>query len=524
VKSFFSRIAPLLLLVSVVTALYQTGQRAHGQTSAPASSPSPNSSQDKKPAPASAAQQQPATQRERRAQAYTKLLEGQRYLSEVRRAGNSDTLRQAREAFQQAATLDPTLAEAHTALAEIAFYYPPQDFETATREGTHATRIDPDNYGAHRILSRIYTIKSGLREGNLNRSFADQAIRELKEIVRLDRNNAEAWALMGELHQASGRTQEALDAWSRWSDAPPSTDTRFFQYVANRELSPDAAAARLGEALLKAGRATEALAAIRRAIALDPENAEYVELLAQAIEAGGIDDKLAIAELQRMVAADPTSLAAVELLARVQARSGRVDDAAATLRAGIDRQPKGEREQQMLRTTLAQLYADALRPADAIAVYEEQLKERGIGDTTLAPDEEKLAAARILLRMIEVHKRAERPNDVAATIERMRRLLGKDDPTADAQHVIFLREQGKRSEALQAVRAARQRHPEQTVFVRLEAQTLADLGRVDEGVALMRTLLKGSVLACSGWKVGHGRSGVDYALFCAGARGRPERL
>jgi tetratricopeptide (TPR) repeat protein len=74
----------------------------------------------------------------------------------------------------------------------------------------------------------------------------------------------------------------------------------------------------------------------------------------------------------------------------------------------------------------------------------------------------------------------------------MRRLLGKDDPTADAQQVLFLRDQGKKSEALQAVRSARQRYPEQTGFLRLEAQTLVDLGRVDEGVALLQTLLKGS--------------------------------
>jgi tetratricopeptide (TPR) repeat protein len=56
----------------------------------------------------------------------------------------------------------------------------------------------------------------------------------------------------------------------------------------------------------------------------------------------------------------------------------------------------------------------------------------------------------------------------------------------------LLRDQGKKSEALEAARAARQRFPEQTSFLRLEAQTLADLGRVDEGVALLRTLLKGS--------------------------------
>src|SRR5205085_1425688 len=224
-----------------------------------------------------------------------------------------------------------------------------------------------------------------------------------------------------------------------------------------------------------------------------PENTGYGELLAQAIEAGGIDDKLAIAELQRMVAADPMNTSVAELLARVQARAGRVDDAAATLRAAISHQPKGDRTQQMLRSSLAQLYADSQRYTEAIALYEEQLKEHGISNTLLTTDEEKLFAARTLQRMIDVYKRAGRTSDVSATIDRMRQLLGKDDPAPDAQRIEYLREQGKRTEALQAVRAARKQYPQETGFLQLEAETLTDLGRVDEAVALLKTQLKNSI-------------------------------
>ncbi|MDT5123063.1 MAG: hypothetical protein QOC96_2545 [Acidobacteriota bacterium] len=484
-KFSVSRLASFLLLASVVIAFHQTERKAHGQTSAPAPTPP----QTKLASP----QQEPATQRERRAQAYAKMLEGQRHLSALRRDTSTTTLRRAQLAFQEAVTLDPTLAEAHTALAEIAFYYPPQDFETAAREGANATRLDADNYGAHHLLSRLYTIKSGLHEGTLDRSFVEQAIKELKEVARLDPKDAEAWALLGEFYQATGHTAEALNAWTNWAAAPASTDTRFFQYVTNRELSPDSAAARLGEGLFNAGRTTEALAAVRRAIALNPENTEYTELFGQIIEAGRFDDSATVAELQHLVAADPTNLSTVELLARVQARAGHVDDAATTLRAAIARQPKADRAQQMLRTALAQLYTDATRYTDAIAVYEEQLKAQNIGNAPLTTDDEKAVAARILERMVEAYKRAGRASDVAAIIERMRRLLGKDDPMPDAQQILYLREQGKRSEALQAVRAARQRFPEQTEFLGLEAETLAELGRVDEGVALIRTQLKGTI-------------------------------
>lgn len=479
------RVLSILVLLALAAVSTQ-GRRAgtHGVSGI-------NSSAQKIYGQESIGTQKPETERERRARAYTKLLEGQRHLSDGRRggAGSAEALRLARQAFQEAATLDPTLAEAHTALAELAFYSAPQDFELAAREASTAARIDPDNFGARHLLSRLYALRSGLKEGNLNRTFVEQAITQLREVARLDANNAEAWALLGELYHATGRLDEALAAWARWSSAPVSTDARFFQFLTNRDLSPASAAARMGEGLLAAGRAKEAFAAIKRAIALDPDNADYGELLAQALGSGGLDDAAAIEELKRLVAVDSSNLNMVMLLARVQSRAGRVDDAAATIRASLARQQIGEREAQLLRTTLAQLYIDALRYADAVAVYEEQLKERGIGSAALASDDDKAFAVRMLRRIIDVQKRAGQSREANATIERMRQLLGRDDPTPDAEQIELLRGQRKKAEALEAARAARARHPQQPGFVRLEAQTLVDLGRADEGVALLRTLL-----------------------------------
>lgn len=474
-----------------------------GLPTAQAQTPSPSPSKDtteKKPAsaltqeqssPAQSSQKQPVT-REQRAQAYAKLLEGQRLLGEARRGSTDASLRLARQAFQAAAALDSSLAEAYTALAEIAFYYPPQDFETAIREASQAARIDRNSYGAHRLLSRVYTLKSGLREGKLDKAFVERAIQELKEVARLDSNDAEAWALLGEFYQATGRTQEAINALTQWAASPAPTETRFFQYVANRELSTDAAAARLGEALIAAGRTTEAIAAIRRAISLDPENKDYSELLVQAFEASG-NNETAIAEVQRMIAADLTNPSLPRLLARIQARTGRIDEAAATIRTAMSRQPQGGQEQKQLRFYLATLFTDALRNADAIAVYEEALKERGIGSALLSSEDDREFAAIILERILSLQKNAGLINDAAATIERMRALFGKDSSAADAEHIEFLRHQGKRSEALQAVRLARQRFPGESDFVRLEAEILTELGRVEEAVTLLQPRLKGSL-------------------------------
>jgi tetratricopeptide (TPR) repeat protein len=462
---------------------------------------------------------QSATPRERRAQAYTKLLEGQRYVTGLRGGMSANLVRLAQQSFQQAAALDPTLAEAHTALAELAFFYPPQDFPLSEREATIAARLDANNVGSHRLLSRIYAIKSGLKDNNLDKKAAEQAIVELREVARLEPTDAEAWALLGEFYYALGKSGEAIDAWTRWVAASAPSDQRIFQFVTNgRELTTDAANARLGEAYIAAGRTNEAIAAIRRAIALNPENREYSELLSRAFEAGGSDANT-LAELQRMVADDPSNTATVRLLARVQAHSGRVDDAAATLRAAIAKRPKDDRERLLLRLFLAQIFSDALRYGDAIAVFEELLKERNIGDSVLNTDDDREIAGVVLQRIINLQKIAGRTSEVTATIERMRRLLGPNDPTAEQEYIEFLRNQGRRQEALAAIRSARLRFADEGEFVNLEAATLTDLGRVDEAITLLRGRLKGSLedfdtyrlISAFNTQAGRGREAVEAA-------------
>lgn len=519
----FAHIA-LLITLAALSSVSLSKTTARAQT--PEATPTPAQSRpviasDQAAAPASSAQSpNPATTpRERRQQAYAKLLEGQRHLNNMGSNPTEAAVRQSEQAFQQAATLDPTLAEAHTALAELAFFFS-QDFDKAAREASIAIGIDRNNFGAHRLLARVYALKSGLQKNKLDKSFVERAIEELREVVRLDPTNAEALALLGEMYFATGRNNEAIDFWTRWSAMPAASDSRIFQYITNgRELSPDAAFARLGEAYIAAGRSAEAIAAIRRAISLSPESKEYVELLGQALEAGGGDDNSIIAELQRMVTADPNNTSALRLLAQAQARAGRVDEAAATLRAAIVRRTKVDREHLLLRLYLAQIFTDAARYRDAITIYEDLLKERGIGNTPLTSDDDREFASQALQQIINLQKSAGSTVDATATIERMRLLLGKDDSTADEQQIELLRNQGKRSEALQAIRDARRRFPDEAQFLQLEAQTLTDLGQVDEAVALLRARLKGSAedygvyLTVSNLysQAGRGREAVDAA-------------
>jgi Flp pilus assembly protein TadD len=410
---------------------------------------------------------QTATPRERRAQAYAKLLEGQRYLLNARR-NDTESLKLAQQAFQQAALLDPTIAEAHTALAEIAFFSL-QDLTQAAREAGIAAGIDRDNLGAHRLLSRIHSIKSGMPEGHLDKTMVERAVVELREVARLYPSDAESWALLGEFYFATGRNDEAIDAFTHWSAAPAASDTRIFQFITNgRELSPDAAAARLCEALTNAGRTTEAIAAIRRAISLNPDNREYLLLLNSAFEAGGSKDSGALAELQRMVTADPTNTTALQLLARAKARNGHVDEAVDLLRSRLN----GSIEDFNYQLMISYLYNQAGRGNEAVAAARKALE--------LARASRQEMATNALLALSSAQERA---GDAKGSEESLRRILSQEPDNATALNNLgyFLVERNERlDEALGMIQRAVRAEPTNASFLDSLGWAFFKLGRFEE--------------------------------------------
>lgn len=434
----------------------------------------------------------PSTPRERRALAYAKLLEGQRYFEGVRSGTLTlDSLRRAQSAFQRAAELEPTLSEARAALAEIHLIL--NDLKQAEHEGLAAVRANPESYGGHRTLARVYTFQSRLAEGSLDRPAADKAVAQLLEVVRVHPNDAEAWALLAEFYLATNREKEAVEALRKWATLPASMEGRFYKVITQgRDLSPGSANARLGEVLLRSGQTAEAVAAFRQAIAIEPENPRHLQLLGEALEAGGSADQSVIEELRRLVAQNPGNAGAALALARAQARAGRVEEAAQTLRGSIAAvKPGNEAERLQLQVQLAKIYEEAARFGDAVKIYEDLLTSRNIKNSPLANDRDRRFAVGVLLEIAGLHQQAGQTPVALAAFERMRALLPDTDPTADLQKVEFLRSHGKRAEALQAVRNARQRFAGEVRLLRQEALTLGELGRADEALGLLRPRLKG---------------------------------
>lgn len=433
------------------------------------------------------------TSSERRGQAYAKLLEGQRFIwlaGNARRgrtqAAYQNNVRSARQALVSAVELDPFLAEGYTALSELAISAPPSDIDEAIELAELAVKIEKNNYGARRILARLLTFKSGIASETMDANLTPKAIAAWKYITVLDPRNAEAWAFLSEFYQRQGKSKERIEALQKWLASATPLDSQFYQRITGgrESLSPENASVKLSEALIKEGRTSEAIEILSQVIADDPDNAAALDLLREAVSSGkGGSSALVIQALQQAVYANPGNLSLVGLLADVYARSGKMTDAAKVLRDAAQKSVATDlATASAFYTTLGDLYERERAFSEATEAYEKAILIRGLDDNATLADDERVFLKEIFQRMIRAVKAANRPNDVRTILERARKVFGKDDDFADRQLISFYRENGKRQEALEVVKALRVKAPREESLARLEATLLTELGRVDEAV------------------------------------------
>lgn len=431
--------------------------------------------------------------RERREQAYAKLLEGQRYIWGIKRTRNFSNARNAVQAFQKAVELNPNLAEAYTALAEVTWNTPPFDTDEAVRLASIAIKVDRNNYGANLILARIYTSKSRLNTKNPDENFTVKAIEAWKEITRLDPRNAEAWAFLSELYERTNRTAEKIEALQQWLSSAQPLETWFYRRILGEraDLSPEKATIKLATAYLETGKIADSVKLLSQVIADEPDNAEAIELLSKALEkADNQTSASSVQALQQAIYANPGNTSLILLLAKVQTRTGNEAETTRFLAETINKLAEKDKEAAAdLQLTLGDLFRDAEKYDEAVKQYLKALTVRGINKENLATDDEREFAVQVYEKVIQTYKIANRFEDARKAIISSQSILGEEDSFTDRQLIDLYRESGKKEEALKAVRAARLRFPDDYGFLRTEALILTGLGKVDEGVALIKALI-----------------------------------
>jgi tetratricopeptide (TPR) repeat protein len=434
------------------------------------------------------------------AKAYSKLLEGERYLWKVKNArgrrnaaSQLENIRNARLALQDAVAANPRLAEAYTALAELAITAPPTDVDEAIDLANLALKIKNDNFGARRILARLYTFKSGLGTRSLDTASSAKAVDEWKFVASLDPRYMEAWAFLAEFYERQDNHSERIAALEKWRSSASAIDTQFYRQMTGGRatLSPETATLKLGEALLKTGKTQQAIEILAEVVADEPENGDAVELLRDAIQSGRTADiERAISGLQQAVFANPDNASLVNLLAETYARTGRISDAAKLLESSAEAAVKTDKSlASMYYVSLGEIYERGDKFADACNSYEKAIAVRDLETSKEFSDEERIFLGSVYERLIRIAKTQDRPADVLAVIERARKAFGAGDGFADRELITYYRDSGKRGEALKIISAQRAKLPLDESLARQEASLMTELGKVDEAVAGYRKFM-----------------------------------
>ncbi|MEZ5307590.1 MAG: tetratricopeptide repeat protein [Pyrinomonadaceae bacterium] len=431
---------------------------------------------------------------EARAKSYAKLLEGQRYLIAIRRSDSeltksvSENL--ARDAFTEATRLNPQLAEGYTALGELILYSPKPNLDEVVALFEKAVSIDRNNFGAQKYLGRLFVVRSELYGGPLAKVFTDKAIGAWTEVGRIDPRNAEAWAFLSVLYRFKNNKDARIDAMRKWLASANSDDSEFFARYSktSRGLSPENAAVPLGEALLDNNQRQEALSVLSRAVADNPEDLQGIDLLGRALE--GADEKELppqIEALRQAVYAYPENLSLIQMLAETLARTGDVDSAAKVIKSGSEK--LSGKQAAGLMMALGDIYSDHDRFDSAMFSYRDALRLRGITAGKAVGDEDRGFALLVISRMLQLLQLSNRVPDADKLIDDSRGLFSNDDFVLDKERISLMRSTGRRTEALNLVKALRIKAPGDYSLLRREAEILTDLGRVEEGVALISDLI-----------------------------------
>ena len=432
--------------------------------------------------------------REKREQAYARLLEAQRsiyrMLSQRTEAGAKMYADLARTSLVSSLDYDPGLAESYVALAEISILTS-TDLNEAIVLCSIATKLNKNSMGGHKFLARLLTKRSGLRTMSIDPQISAKAIEEWKEVTRLDPRNAEAWALLSEFYERTDKTNESIEALRRWVSASSPLDSAWFRQIIGgrpEELMPEQAPMRLAGALVRAGRTREATDILSQQLSDDPDNTDVMAQIEEAIDTAKPETQASAMEpIRQIVLSHPGSLTLLAFFAGLDAKVGNVDEAVRLVQTAIDKLNTSDRPAAAnLQLTTGDVYASRDRFSEAASAYEKALVTRGLENAqTLDPDEREFAMA-VYDKLITAYKHLDRIDDAKSVILRARKLLGRDDIFADRQLVSLYRETGERSQALAIVRGVRARNSEDISMLRLEATLLAETGQVDSAADLIK--------------------------------------
>jgi tetratricopeptide (TPR) repeat protein len=436
-----------------------------------------------------------------KAAAYYNFSMGHLYAELAGVYGNrSEYVGKAIDYYKQALKLDPGANFLFEELTDL--YIQSGRLKDAVTEAEDVLKREPNNLDARRILGRIYTRMIGdTQQGKINEEMLRAATGQYEKITAKDPKDVESWLTLGRLYRTARNSVDAEKAYAQALTIDPNNedaltglaivysdvgDTRKaiekLQAVTNKDPNPRTLSA-LASSYEQLHDYRSAAEVLRKAIDLDPENSRVKRALARnLLYSGNLDESLKY--YKGFADDDPHDTEALLRMAEIY----REKRDFAKSREILDKAKASDPENLEVRYDEVNLLAVAGQPDKAIEALKALLKDT---ERKSYSESEKATRINLLERMGELY-RGSNQNQPAIDVFRQIADLDPDSGARAAAQIVDTYRAAKDFKNARAeADAARKKYPDDRGLTGAYASVLADMGKVDQGVAELRSLLKG---------------------------------
>ena len=438
-----------------------------------------------------------------KAAAYYNFSMGHLYAELAGVYGNrSEYVVKAIDFYKQALKLDPGASFLFEELTDL--YIQSGRLKDAVSEAEDILKREPNNLDARRILGRIYTRMIGdSQAGKINEEMLRAATEQYEKITAKDPKDVDSWLTLGRLYRTSHNSVDAEKAYSQVLKIDPSNEDALtglaivysdvgdtkkaiekLQAVTNKDPNPRTLAA-LASAYEQLHDNRSAAEVLRKAIALDPENARIKRALARNLlysGAAGLDESLKY--YKEISSDDPHDTDALLHIAEIYREKHDFTQA----RSFLDKAKASDPENLEVRYDEVNLLAVEGQPDKAIEALKTLLKDT---QRTSYSESEKGTRVNLLERLGELYRGA---NQNQAAIDTFRQIVDLD-PDSGARAAVEITDTYRGAKdfknAKAEIDAAEKKYPDDRAVKRAHAYVLGDMGKVDQAVSELRGLLNG---------------------------------
>ncbi|MGA7108163.1 MAG: tetratricopeptide repeat protein [Terracidiphilus sp.] len=461
-------------------------------------------------APQSAAPAKPGadavSQSSNRAKAYYHAALADIYEEEAANSGQPEYVTHAIEEYKDALNADPGSSQLSDALADL-YFRTPGHLHDAELTARGLLKTSPNDVDAHKLLGRIYlrqlseaqnSVSSSSPSGNV----LDQAIAEYEKIVSLEPKDVEDRMVLGQLYTVKHEPQKAEEQFKTAQAIEPDSEdvvlnlARLYAESGDIEHAAKVVEAvpesdrtakmefALGAAYDQMKRPKDAIAAYQRAIDIEPGDVRTMGALAQALLN---DDQLdaAMKEYRELADADPDDMGTLIHIGEIQRRQGKYEDALATIRKALKKEPDnleaGYNEGLLL---------DVLGRFDESAQVYEHMVELTSHANGAYTSEEKNNRGIFLERLGAIYHEQNKTDQAITAYQKLIDMGGDSALRGYQGEVDTYRDAKQFDKAVEVSRKAVETNPKNSDLKLMLAGELADAGKVDDGLAMARGLLK----------------------------------